>query len=79
MDHLFELPTSKKLLLLTKEALIDYIQHYSCSFTHLRRQMLDLQKENERLRAELGYGQTVAMHFPDEEGRRQRRGKKSAS
>ena len=28
--------------------------------------LLELQKENERLRNELGYGQTVAMQFPEE-------------
>lgn len=66
MDHLFELPTTKKLLLLSKEGLIDYIHSYSCSISYLRKQVLELQRENERLRNELGYGQTIAMQFSDE-------------
>lgn len=65
MEHLFELPTTKKLLLLSKEGLIDYIHSYSCSVAQLRKQILELQRENERLRSELGYGQTVTIQFPD--------------
>ena len=65
MDHLFEVPTAKKLLLLTKEDLIHYIQQYSCANTIQRRQIQDLQRENDRLRAELGYGQTVPIPFPE--------------
>ncbi len=65
MDHLFEVPTAKKLLLLTKEDLIHYIQQYSSTNNIQRRQIQDLQRENDRLRHELGYGQTALIPFPD--------------
>lgn len=63
MEHLFELQKSRKLLLLSKEELSEYLQIYTNYVGILKRQLQEAQKENDRLRGELGYGQTIEMPF----------------
>lgn len=66
MEYLFEILTAKKLATLNKEELIERIQHHSITISHLRKQMQDLQRETERLRQELGYGETIQFAFVGE-------------
>lgn len=63
MERLFRINTVKKLGLLGKRELLDYIEHCRVNISHLRRQIIELQRENERLKLELGYGKTASFTF----------------
>lgn len=63
MERLFRIKNVQKFGLLGKKELIDYINYCQNSIMLLRRQIIDLQRENERLKLELGYGKTGSFLF----------------
>lgn len=78
MERLFRIRNVNRLNLLGKCELIDFIDHCQNSIAHLRRQLLEQQRENERLRQELGYGETGSFLFDVNEPKQSRKTRQRA-